>query len=125
MPRPAKLPTTYVVSGHWGKTAIKQAAHCIDARTAASSEAGGFRDVPARSTWQLSKDAAYVHVTANETIHGVEWREIPEVDNAPLVADFSSSIASEPLDISRFGIVYAGAQKNLGPVGITVCHRAT
>ena len=110
----------YVVSGHWGKTAIKQAAHCIDARTAASSEAGGFRDVPARSTWQLSKDAAYVHVTANETIHGVEWREIPEVDNAPLVADFSSSIASEPLDISRFGIVYAGAQKNLGPVGITV-----
>ena len=110
----------YVVSGHWGKTAIKQAAHCIDARTVASSEAGGFRDVPARSTWQLSKDAAYVHVTANETIHGVEWREIPEVDNAPLVADFSSSIASEPLDISRFGIVYAGAQKNLGPVGITV-----
>jgi phosphoserine aminotransferase len=110
----------YVVSGHWGKTAIKQAAHCIDARTAASSEAGGFRDVPARSTWQLSRDAAYVHVTANETIHGVEWREIPEVDNAPLVADFSSSIASEPLDISRFGIVYAGAQKNLGPVGITV-----
>lgn len=110
----------YVVSGHWGKTAIKQAAHCADARTAASSEAGGFRDVPARSTWQLSRDAAYVHVTANETIHGVEWREIPEVDNAPLVADFSSSIASEPLNISRFGIVYAGAQKNLGPVGITV-----
>ena len=110
----------YVVSGHWGKTALKQAAHCIDARTAASSEAGGFRDVPARSTWQLSNDAAYVHVTANETIHGVEWREIPEVDNAPLVADFSSSIASEPLDISKFGIVYAGAQKNLGPVGITV-----
>ena len=110
----------YVVSGHWGKTALKQAAHCIDARTAASSEAGGFRDVPARSTWQLSSDAAYVHVTANETIHGVEWREIPEVDNAPLVADFSSSIASEPLDISKFGIVYAGAQKNLGPVGITV-----
>ena len=110
----------YVVSGHWGKTALKQAAHCIDARTAASNEAGGFRDVPARSTWQLSSDAAYVHVTANETIHGVEWREIPEVDNAPLVADFSSSIASEPLDISKFGIVYAGAQKNLGPVGITV-----
>ncbi|MBV2208170.1 MAG: 3-phosphoserine/phosphohydroxythreonine transaminase [Thermomonas sp.] len=110
----------YVVSGHWGKTAIKQAAHCVDARTVASSEAGGFRDVPARETWQLSNDAAYVHVTANETIHGVEWQPIPEAGNAPLVADFSSSIASEPLDISKFGIVYAGAQKNLGPVGITV-----
>lgn len=110
----------YVVSGHWGKTAIKQAAHCVDARVAASSEAGGFRDVPPRSDWQLSPDAAYVHVTANETIHGVELRDIPQVGDVPLIADFSSSIASEPLDISRFGAVYAGAQKNLGPVGITV-----
>ncbi|TLX21331.1 3-phosphoserine/phosphohydroxythreonine transaminase [Thermomonas fusca] len=115
----------YVVSGHWGKTAIRQAAHCVDARTAASSEAGGFRDVPARADWQLSPDAAYVHLTANETIHGVEWRdahlsEAVEAGNAPLVADFSSSIASEPLDIAKFGAIYAGAQKNLGPVGISV-----
>lgn len=110
----------YVVSGHWGKTAIKQAVHCVDARTAASSEDGGFRDVPARETWRLSPDAAYVHVTANETIHGIEWREIPEAGNAPLIADFSSSIASEPLDVTKFGAIYAGAQKNLGPVGITV-----
>ena len=86
----------YVVSGHWGKTALKQAAPCADARIAASSEAGGFRDVPPREQWRLSPDAAYVHVTANETIHGVEWRDIPAVGNAPLVADFSSSIASEP-----------------------------
>ena len=92
----------------------------MDARIAASSEAGGFHDVPARAQWRLSPDAAYVHVTANETIHGVEWQQIPDAGSAPLVADFSSSIASEPLDISKFGIVYAGAQKNLGPVGITV-----
>ncbi|WP_256646976.1 3-phosphoserine/phosphohydroxythreonine transaminase [Thermomonas paludicola] len=110
----------YVVSGHWGKTAIRQAAHCVEARVAASSEVGGFRDVPPRSDWQLSPDAAYVHVTANETIHGVELRDIPQVGGVPLIADFSSSIASEPLDISRFAAVYAGAQKNLGPVGITV-----
>ena len=110
----------YVVSGHWGKTALKQAAPCADARIAASSEAGGFRDVPPREQWRLSPDAAYVHVTANETIHGVEWRDIPAAGNAPLVADFSSSIASGPLDVTQFGVVYAGAQKNLGPVGITV-----
>ncbi len=110
----------YVVSGHWGKTALKQAAPCVDARIAASSEAGGFHDLPGRAQWRLSADAAYVHVTANETIHGVEWRDIPESGNAPLIADFSSSIASEPLDVTKFGAIYAGAQKNLGPVGITV-----
>lgn len=110
----------YVVSGHWGKTALKQAAPCADARIAASSEAGGFRDLPSRVAWRLSPGAAYVHVTANETIHGVEWRDIPDAGGAPLIADFSSSIASEPLDVSRFGVIYAGAQKNLGPVGITV-----
>jgi phosphoserine aminotransferase len=109
----------YVISGHWGKTAIKQARPCVAANIAASSEAGGFRDLPARDTWQLSDGAAYVHITANETIHGVEFRDIPDVGGVPLFADFSSSIASEPLDISRFGVVYGGAQKNLGPVGIS------
>ncbi|WP_240126136.1 3-phosphoserine/phosphohydroxythreonine transaminase [Thermomonas alba] len=113
-------PCDYVISGHWGKTALKQAAPCVEARIAASSEAGGFRDLPSRDSWQLSADAAYVHVTANETIHGVEWRDIPDSGHAPLVADFSSSIASEPLDVTKFGVIYAGAQKNLGPVGITV-----
>lgn len=110
----------YVVSGHWGKTAIKQARPYVDAHVAATSEAEGFRDIPGRASWQLSPDAAYVHVTANETIHGVEFRGAPDVGDVPLVADFSSSIASEPIDVSRYGVIYAGAQKNLGPVGVTV-----
>ena len=110
----------YVLSGHWGKTAVKQARPYVDVRIAASSEAGGFRDIPPREAWTLTPGAAYVHITANETIHGVEFRGAPEVGDVPLVADFSSSIASEPIDVSRYGVIYAGAQKNLGPVGITV-----
>lgn len=110
----------YVVTGHWGRTALDQARHCVDLRIAASSEADGFRSIPPRAGWVLSPDAAYVHYTANETIHGVEFRDIPDVGEVPLFADFSSSIASEPLDVSRFGAIYAGAQKNLGPVGIGV-----
>ncbi|TXH70526.1 MAG: 3-phosphoserine/phosphohydroxythreonine transaminase [Lysobacteraceae bacterium] len=115
----------YVVSGHWSKTAIKQAKPYVAVNTVASSEAGGFRDIPARSDWRLSKDAAYVHITANETIHGVEYRpshygDTLDTGDTPLFADFSSSIASEPIDISKYGLIYAGAQKNLGPVGVTV-----
>ena len=113
-------PADYVVTGHWGKTALKQARPYVATHVAASGEDGGFRDIPARGIWQVSADAAYLHVTANETIHGIEFREVPDSGDVPLVADFSSSIASEPLDISRFGIVYAGAQKNLGPVGIGI-----
>ncbi|RNF83219.1 3-phosphoserine/phosphohydroxythreonine transaminase [Montanilutibacter psychrotolerans] len=110
----------YVVTGHWGKTALKQVKHCVAANVAANGEPGGYRDIPARDTWQLSSDAAYVHYTANETIHGVEFRDIPDVGDVPLVGDFSSSIVSEPLDVSKFGVIYAGAQKNLGPVGVSV-----
>jgi len=109
-----------VVTGHWGKTAIKQATPYVNVHVAADGEAGGFRDIPPRAQWQLSPDAAYVHITANETIHGVEFRDTPDVGEVPLFADFSSSIASEPLDVSRYGLIYAGAQKNLGPVGISV-----
>lgn len=110
----------YVLSGHWGKTAIKQAKPYVATHIAATSEADGFRTIPGRDGWQLSKDAAYVHITANETIHGVEFRDTPAVGDVPLFADFSSSIASEPVDVSKYGVIYAGAQKNLGPVGITV-----
>lgn len=110
----------YVVSGHWGKTAIRQASPYVSVNVSASSEDSGYRALPPRETWRLSANAAYVHITANETIHGVEFRGTPEVGDVPLFADFSSSIASEPLDISRYGLIYAGAQKNLGPVGISV-----
>ncbi|MFT3756090.1 MAG: 3-phosphoserine/phosphohydroxythreonine transaminase [Pseudoxanthomonas sp.] len=111
----------YVVSGHWSKTAIKQAKPYVGINIAASSEAGGFTGVPPRDTWQLDPAADYVHITANETIHGVEYRgDAPDVGKVPLFADFSSSIASEPIDVSKYGLIYAGAQKNLGPVGIAV-----
>ena len=110
----------YVVSGHWGNTAVKQAQPYIDAHIAASGEASGYHDIPPVAQWQLSQDAAYVHITANETIHGIEFRDVPDVGKVPLIADFSSSIASEPIDVSRYGVIYAGAQKNLGPVGIAV-----
>ena len=110
----------YILTGHWGATAIKQAQPFLDARVAADTAAGGYRDLPPRADWSLSADAAYVHYTANETIHGVEFSDIPDVGDVPLIGDFSSSIAGGPLDISRFGVIYAGAQKNLGPVGLTV-----
>jgi len=108
----------YVLTGHWGKTAVKQAKPASPVHVVASSEADNFRSIPPRAEWQLSPDAAYVHITANETIHGVEFRDAPDTGAVPLFADFSSSIASEPIDITRYGVVYGGAQKNLGPVGI-------
>lgn len=114
----------YVVSGHWGKVALRQVQPYVAANIAASGEDDGFRSIPARSEWRLSKDAAYVHVTANETIHGVEfrpaWGDTPDTGDVPLFADFSSSIASEPLDVSKYGLIYGGAQKNLGPVGVSI-----
>ena len=114
--------TDYVLTGHWGKTAMKQAAPSAATHVAASSETGGFRSIPSPRDWQPSPGAAYLHLTANETIHGVEFRDehydAIAVGDVPLVADFSSSIASEPLDVRRFAVLYGGAQKNLGPVGI-------
>ena len=110
----------YVVSGHWGKTAIRQATPYVAVNVAASSQDDGFRTLPPRAQWRLSAGAAYVHITANETIQGVEYHEAPEVGDVPLFADFSSSIASGPLDVARYAMIYAGAQKNLGPVGISV-----
>jgi phosphoserine aminotransferase len=108
----------YVITGHWGKVALGQASPYVAANVAATGEAGGFRDIPARAGWRLSRDAAYVHITANETIHGVEFRDVPDVGGLPLIADFSSSIASERLDVGRYAMLYGGAQKNLGPAGI-------
>jgi len=109
----------YVVTGAWGEKAVKEAKSLCVARVAASSEAQNFTTVPDVASWQLSENAAYLHVTPNETIHGVEFYDLPE-NSAPVFADMSSTILSRPLDVSKYGVIYAGAQKNIGPSGITV-----
>ena len=110
----------YVLTGHWGEKALENAKPSLRARIAASAKAGGYRGLPPKGEWQLDPSAAYVHYTPNETIHGVEVHDIPEVGDVPLVADFSSSLLSRPVDVSRFGVIYGGAQKNLGPAGLTL-----
>ncbi|GLQ30764.1 3-phosphoserine/phosphohydroxythreonine transaminase [Litoribrevibacter albus] len=114
-----KTTADYVNTGQWSKKAISEAKRYCDVNVVASSEAENFTTVPDFDQWALSKDAAYLHYTPNETIGGVEFDFIPNVD-APLVADYSSSILSEPLDVSKFGLIYAGAQKNIGPAGLTI-----
>ena len=109
----------YVVTGSWSQKAVAEAKRFCQVNIAASSEDSGFTSVPQQAGWNLSDDAAYVHYTPNETIQGVEFGWIPEVD-VPLVADMSSTILSRPIDVSRFGVIYAGAQKNIGPAGLTV-----
>lgn len=110
----------YVVTGDWGKKAAKAAKAFCSVNVAASSEAQKFTRIPDRASWKLNADAAYVHITPNETIHGVEFLETPEVGGVPLVGDFSSTILSRPVDVSRYGLIYAGAQKNIGPAGLTI-----
>jgi len=110
----------YIWTGAWGKKAIAEGKRYCDVNVAASSEADGFNSIPEPGTWQLDKEAAYVHYTPNETIGGVEFHWIPDVGDVPLVADMSSTILSRPVDVSRFGVIYAGAQKNIGPAGLTV-----
>lgn len=110
----------YINTGEWSKKAIAQAKRLCTVNVAASSEAQKFTTVPDRSTWRLDAGAAYVHYTPNETIGGVEFQEIPDTGDVPLVADCSSTILSRPLDVGRFGLIYAGAQKNIGPSGLTI-----
>ena len=109
----------YVNTGQWSKKAIKEAKLFCDVNVVASSEKQNFSTVPSESSWNLSEDAAYLHYTPNETIGGVEFDFTPKT-NAPLVADMSSTILSRPTNVSDFGLIYAGAQKNIGPAGITV-----
>ncbi|SFK83129.1 3-phosphoserine/phosphohydroxythreonine transaminase [Rhodanobacter glycinis] len=110
----------YVVNGHWGAKAAGEAAPYVRVNVAASSQADNYLRLPPRESWQLDPRAAYVHYTPNETIHGVEYHDVPVVGDVPLVADMSSNILSEPLDVSRFGLIYAGAQKNIGPSGLVL-----
>ncbi|RLT92513.1 3-phosphoserine/phosphohydroxythreonine transaminase [Ketobacter sp.] len=109
----------YVNTGQWSSKAIKEAQHFCNVNVVASSEGDNFSSVPAFDSWRLSSNADYLHYCPNETIGGVEFDFIPDVD-VPLVADFSSSILSEPLDVGKFDLIYAGAQKNIGPAGLTV-----
>lgn len=113
----------YVNTGQWSAKAIEEAKRYCTVNVAASSEESNFTYVPAQDTWHLNPDAAYVHYTSNETIGGVEFNWVPEIDPTgpiPLVADMSSDILSRPLDVTRYGLIYAGAQKNLGPAGLTL-----
>lgn len=109
----------YIDTGIWSQKAIEEAQRFGQVNVAASSKANGYTAVPAQADWQLTPNAAYLHYTPNETIGGLEYDFIPQVD-VPLVADYSSCILSEPLDVSKFGLIYAGAQKNIGPAGLTL-----
>ncbi len=109
-----------VNTGIWSEKAIKEARKFCHVNEVASGADRNFTYVPDLKRWKLDKDAAYVHYTTNETIGGVEFNWVPEVGNVPLVADMSSNILSRPCDVSQFGLIYAGAQKNIGPAGVTV-----
>lgn len=115
-----KTKACYINTGAWSKKAIKDAAKYCDVKVSASSEDTHFTTIPTRESWAVDADAGYLHYTSNETIHGVEFQDAPDVGDLPLVADMSSNILSRPVDVSRFGLIYAGAQKNMGPSGVTV-----
>ena len=110
----------YVDTGEWSKKSIKEAAKYCTVKVPASSAAGGYVRVPPFETWKLDPNAAYVHICSNETIGGVEYHWTPDTGEVPLVADMSSNILSRPVDVARFGLIYAGAQKNIGPAGLTI-----
>ena len=109
----------YLATGAWSDKALEEAAALGQARVAASTKADGYRRVPRADEIKLSPEPAYVHLTSNETIQGVQWHAFPDAAGRPLVADMSSDILSRPIDAGKFALIYAGAQKNLGPSGVT------
>jgi phosphoserine aminotransferase len=110
----------YLNTGHWSQRTMAEAKRFVDLRIAADESASGFTTAPRQEALRLTPGAAYLHYTPNETIHGVEFPYVPATGDVPLVADMSSTILSRPLEVARFGVIYAGAQKNIGPAGITV-----
>ncbi len=114
----------FVVTGSWSQKSAQEAARYCPAHVAASTQASGFTSLPNPATWQLSDQPAYVHICSNETINGVEYHALPDLKalgcDAPLVVDFSSHVASRPVDWSKVGLAFGGAQKNLGPAGLTL-----
>jgi phosphoserine aminotransferase len=115
-----KKAADYIYTGEWSKKAIKEANRFCEVNVAASSEDKNFSYAPEQAAWKLDPRAAYVHYTSNETIGGVEFHWVPDTGGVPLVADASSHILSRPLDVTKFGLIYAGAQKNIGPAGLTI-----
>jgi phosphoserine aminotransferase len=110
----------YVITGFWSEQAMLEAKRYGMINIATSNQNEIPFDIPAVSSWQLTKDAEYVHYTDNETIDGIEFRATPVISNAPLVSDMSSNLLTKPIDVSQYGIIYACAQKNLGPAGLTI-----
>jgi phosphoserine aminotransferase len=110
----------YVSTGDWSKKSIKEAKTYGKVNIAASGEASNFTAIPKQSEWKLDPDASYVHICSNETIGGVEYHWTPDTGAVPLVADMSSNILSRPVEVAKYGLIYAGAQKNMGPSGVTV-----
>ena len=115
-----KTSACYLDTGIWSGKAIEEAKHYCQVDLAASAKAHSYTVIPPRAEWKLDPAAAYFHYTANETINGVEFQDIPDVGDLPLVCDMSSNILSRPIDVSKFGLIYAGTQKNMGPAGIVV-----
>lgn len=115
-----KKQADYINTGLWSTGAIKEAKRYCDVKVVADSSNDNFTFIPTQEKWQLNSNSAYVHYTPNETVGGLEFQWIPETDSVPLVADMSSNILSRPLDVSKFGVIYAGAQKNIGPAGLTI-----
>jgi phosphoserine aminotransferase len=111
----------FVHTGSWSGKSIKEAHRYANVNVAASAEANGFTAVPPQASWRLSNDAAYLHICTNETIDGVEYNFVPELNgDVPIVADMSSHILSRAVDVSKYGVIFAGAQKNIGPAGLTL-----
>ncbi len=115
-----KTHADYFNTGAWSEKAITEAGRYTKVNVVADAKPSHYRTIPDKAEWQLSDNAAYVHYTPNETIHGIEFADIPEVGDTPLIADMSSTILSRPVDVSRFGLIYAGAQKNIGPAGLCI-----
>ena len=110
----------YINTGEWSTRSINETRRYGKVNVAASGEAGGFTSIPKQADWKLDPNASYVHICSNETIGGVEYHWTPETGAVPLVADMSSNILSRPIDVTKYGLIYAGAQKNMGPSGLTV-----
>ena len=110
----------FILTGAWGKKAYEEAGKYMTANLAASSKDSNFSTIPDVSDWKLTKDAKFVHICSNETIGGVEFKEVPDTGDVPLVADMSSNYLSKPIDVEKYGIIYGGMQKNIGPAGMAI-----